>query len=319
MNGGHPALLPLVALCLLIFSAPPSVTLPGYQSANQGNIRVSGYPSTSWALGVVLPEGAGLAGGGSLGWESVTNLTCEARLPFVPNPDGIVYAVMSVMAGDGSVMQVAAGIYPNSSLWRAYSWYVEGVLSSNPTYRWVLNASAPPMSPGDRILLSIYRSSGLWELSLTDATSGGVVNGSFPPGIQSSLKAGEQEVFALESYSRTAEDFARMGNLTLDGVYANDQRVVSGFYSYGGWDPSHDPVFVVGSSGTSPPIFVSLNQESGGTYDWSYSDAWSGYVTPSPVGVWAVVVVAAIAITVASVWASSRSPKAKNSSPGSGR
>jgi hypothetical protein len=306
----------LLVLSLLVMSSPAGALTTGGQSSSQGNLRMGGFPSTSWALGVVVPQGAGLGGGGSLRWEEVTNLTCLATLPFVSDPGGIVYAVLSAMAGDGAVMQVAAGIYPNSTLWRAFSWYVEGVQSSQPSYRWILNSSGPAMSPDDRITLSIYRSSDHWNLSVIDTSTGGAVVGSFPSGSQSSLKVGDQEVFALESYSRDAGDFAQMGNLTLDGVYAGGARVSSGFYVYGSWDPTHNPVFVVGSSGTSPPIFISITPESGGAFAWSYSDPWSGYVSPVGPGPLATVLVVAVAVAVASVWVAFRIVRAPRNSIG---
>ncbi len=278
-------------------------------AAGQGSNRwAPGYSSTSWALGVVVPEGAQLQGGEALSWESVTNLTALTTLPSVSSPDGIVYVVLSAMAGDGSVMQVAAGVYPNSSIWLAFSWFVQGVQSPRPSYVWILNSSAPDMSAGDMVSLSIFLSFGQWRLGVADSTTGNETSRSFPSGIAQSLKAGEQEAFALESYSRTAADFQSMGNLTLRGLYADGRRVTGGLYPYGGWDPARNPVFVVGSSGTSPPVFMSIGGGNG-TVVWSYSEAWGGNV--APVGAfWPAAVIVGLLGALAVVWAAYRVVKA---------
>jgi hypothetical protein len=240
-----------------------------------------------------------------LKWESVSNLTCLTTLPRISDPNGIVYAVLSAMAADGSVMQVAAGVYPNSSLWLAYSWYIQGVQTTRPNYGWILNASGPAMSPNDSISLSMFQSSGRWELRVADTDTGNATSRLFPPGIAPSLKDEEQEAFALESYSRTAGDFQRMGNLTLSGLFADGQRITGGLYTYGGWDPSRNPVFAVGSSGSSPPIFIQIAQAGDGAFVWSYSDV-SGW-TRSPVGtLWAGVAVLALVAALAFVWVANR-------------
>jgi len=257
------------------------------------------YPSTSWAIGVVVPEGAQLEGGGTLKWEDVGNLTSLVSLPYFDRPSGIVYAVMSVMTRDGSVIQVAAGVYPNSSSWLVYSWAVGAVQTSKPTYDWVLNSSAPTMSSGDVVSLSIFRNQTGWNLKIVDQSTRTSVERPFPAGIALSLEAGDQETFALESYSRVAVDFQRMGNLTLSALLVDGRRVVGGFYAYSGWDPIKNPVFAVGSSGTSAPIFISL-QEVGDGFVWSYMSAWPGG-TISDATALRVLVVASLAGAVAAI------------------
>jgi len=276
-----------------------------------GSIRVVGevvspaardtiYPATSWAIGVVVPEGAQLEGGGTLRWEDVGNLTSLVNLPDLSSPSGIVYAVMSVMTADGSVLQVAAGVYPNSSSWRAYSWAVEGVQASRPTYDWILNSSAPAMSSGDNISLSIFRNQTGWNLKIADQNTGAYAERPFPAGVSTSLQSGDQETFALESYSRTAADFQHMGNLTLNAILLDGQRVSGGVYAYSGWEPGRNPVFAVGSSGTDAPLFVSLEPGQGGGFVWSYVSAWPG-LAPSFAGALSIVVAVSLAGAIAAI------------------
>jgi hypothetical protein len=215
-----------------------------------------------------------LAGGSYLRWEGVGNLTSQVTLPRFDNPSGIVYAVLSVMAADGSVMQVAAGVYPNSSSWRAYAWAVEGMRTSSPVYDWILNSSAPTMSSGDNVTLSIFRNSTRWCMEVVDLSSGDSRVAAFPSDIALSLEGGDQEAFALEAYSRAAVDFEHMGNLTLTALLADGRQVAGGLYTYGGWDPTKNPAFAVGSSGTNPPVFIDLQQEPGGSFVWSYIPLW---------------------------------------------
>jgi hypothetical protein len=231
------------------------------------------YPNSSWALGVVVPEGAGLQGGGGVRWEGVTNVTAVVTLPNITLPEGIIYVVLSVMTSDGAVLQAAAGISPNGSAWLVYAWSITGS-DSQFVYRWVLNGSEPEMSPNANVSISIFKAKGLWGLKVLDENAGSSVIEQFPPGMASTLRAGDQEVFALESYSKTGATFQDMDNLTLRSLSLNGQRVVSGTYTYGEWDPDHNPVFVVGSSGSSPPAFIYIGKTAGGSYFWEYVGVW---------------------------------------------
>ena len=236
----------------------------------------SQYPSASWALGVVAPEGAPLEGGGALRWGGVTNVTVVLNLPNISLPGGIVYAVVSVMTSDGSVLQAAAGIYPNQSSWRSYSWSIPDIDAVPLAYQWVLNGTAPSMSPGAAAAISVFRANGVWNLKVEDLDSGLSVAEAFPSGGAHSLESGDQEVFALESYSRSASTFRYMGNLTLRELLVGGIRVVGGFYSYSDWDTIHNPVFAVGSSGMTPPGFVSIGLGADGSIVWSYVEGWQG-------------------------------------------
>lgn len=232
------------------------------------------YPNVSWALGVVVPQGAGIQGGGRVQWGSVRNVTAQVTLPNITRPDGIIYAVLSVMTSDRVVLQVAAGASADKDGWLAYSWCIRGLGSGPLSYQWMLNASAPRMDPNGNVSLSIFESSGVWNLRVSDADSGLSVEKAFPTGVGTSLKEGDQEVFALEAYTRTAETFRTMGNLTLGAVWLDGRKVVDGFYSYGQWDPNHSPVFIVGSSGSSPPSFIFLGESPPGSFFWTFSGTW---------------------------------------------
>jgi len=287
-----PAAFALTLACLML--ASPLATGEGLQLENQG----TGYSNSSWALGVVAPEGSGLSDGASLRWESVNNVTVLVSLPNITLPDRVVYSVLSVMTGDGGIMQVAAGVYPNRSAWLTYSWVIPRSDTTTPTYQWILNGSEPRMAQNSRISMSIFHLSGLWSLRVTDEGTNSSVERQFPPGLGPALKAGDQEVFALESYSRTSSTFREMGNLTLESLLVDDQRVTGGFYSYGDWDPNHDPLFVVGSAGTSPPSFISLEKTGDGSFAWEFAGLWQGEDLHFGQAAVAVVVVAVLTAAV---------------------
>jgi hypothetical protein len=223
---------------------------------------------------VVVPDGAGLLGGGNLRWERATNVTATLVLPDIASPDQIVYAILSVMTSDGTVLQAAAGASPNRTGWAGFAWSVTGADSESPTYAWVLNASEPEMSPRANVSISIFYSPGGWSLRITDLDTQASLESPFGPGPAPALRAGDQEAFALESYSRTPATFQAMGNLTVRSIQIDGKVVASGCYFYGDWDMVHNPLFVVGSSGTSPPSFISAAAGSGGSFSWEYVGFW---------------------------------------------
>ncbi len=267
----------LISVCLI---------LPGFgvalASGTTQSQPVSIYPNSSWAIGVVVPEGAQMVGGGGVQWESIKNVTASLTLPDIESPDGIVYAVLSVMTSDGSVLQAAAGALPNRTGWLVFAWSVQ-VASSQPTsYQWVLNASEPEMSPLANVSISIFFTSGLWSLRVADMGTGSSVERSFPPGPAPTLRAGDQEVFALESYTRTLATFLGMGSLRLNSILLDGGKVMSGCYLYSDWDMIHNPLFVVGSSGSGPPSFINAGESSAGSFFWDYAEVWG--VQESPLG-----------------------------------
>lgn len=276
-----------VVICLLLLTTPvASPAALQTTTTNQSGPADQSYPATSWALGVVVPDGTRLQDGTSLHWGAVTNLTALLTLPNISLPDRVVYGVVSVMMSDSHVLQVAAGIYPNATRWLTYAWAISNVESVPLTYCWVLNASGPEMAPGARVSVSIFRAMDAWHLRVVDLDTGSSVSRLFPGGSAPGLKAGDQEVFAFESYSRTGLTFKDMGNLTLWNLFIDGQEVESGIYSYSEWDPSHNPVFVVGSSGTSPPSFLSFEQASDGSFVWGFERGWTTdvYIYPNMIG-----------------------------------
>jgi hypothetical protein len=193
--------------------------------------------------------------------------------------DDPTLAVESVMAADGSVMQIAAGIYPTNNKWFAYGWYIRNVQANPQTYNWVLNSSKPEMMAGAPVSLSIYLSQGHWHYRIEDLTTREAAVGEYAPDLPPSLRVGDQEVFALESYSTSNIVFARMGNLTLDELAVNGKQIAGGWYGYGSWDTHHNPMFVVG--GLDPPPYISLQERSDGTVVWSYLQ-WSATTEAQP-------------------------------------
>ena len=304
-----PGLAILVSVCLF---------LPGFDAAlATGTMQLepaSAYPNSSWAIGVVVPEGGHTLGGGGVRWEDVTNVTASLALPDIESPDRTVYAILSVMTSDGSVLQAAAGALPNMTGWLVFGWLVQGADSGAPSYQWVLNASDPEMSPTSNVSISIFLTSGLWNLRVTDTGTGSSVQKPFPAGPASALKAGDQEVFALESYSRTLATFRDMGNMTLYSVLLDGEKVTSGCYLYSDWDMIHNPLFVVGSSGSAPPSFVFAGEGAKSSFFWDYAGVWSAQndTFAGLVEVLAVVAVAgAVTLGGVAVWLAMRRPDSR--------
>jgi len=296
----------LLSVCLILPWSGVALAAGTTQSQ-----RAAGYANSSWAIGVVVPEGAGLLGGGGVHWGSVTNVTASLSLPDIESPDRTVYSVLSVMTSDGSVLQAAAGALPNRTGWLTFAWLAQGAASLTPTYLWVLNATEPAIGPRANVSISIFLASGAWSLSVNDLDSGSMVTRQFPPGPASTLKAGDQEVFALESYSKTPGTFSGMGNLTLNAILLDGKVVTSGCYLYSDWDMVHNPLFVVGSSGSSPPSFVYAREGNlPGSYIWSYVGVWVMQGDPFTGQVEALVVVAVVgaaAVSGLGIWLAKKS------------
>jgi hypothetical protein len=238
----------------------------------------------SWALGLVVPDGAGLGDGTKLSWATTTNITAAVRLPNITEPEGVTYLILSAEGDNGAVMQVAAGIWPGSSDWSTYAWYITGLGTSSIAYSWSANCSAPFMTPGDMVELSLSPAAGAWRVSAQDLNTTGGNEWTVPsPGL-GGFKVGDQEVIAVESYTKSATTFEHMGNATLLGLYSQGTRIMGGWYLYGGWGPVSNPLFAVGTS--EPPTFVSLKPLAGGRAVWYYDAQWAGSIsnlTVSPV------------------------------------
>ena len=85
-----------------------------------------------------------------------------------------------------------------------------------------------------------------------------------------SLKVGDQEVFALESYFASNVVFAHMGVMILKTLDINERKVSGGWYPYGSWGTSHKPLFVVG--GLNPPSYISIGESENMTLEWTYQE-----------------------------------------------
>jgi hypothetical protein len=249
---------------LLLTSLHTSATANPAQTKQQ-------YPTGPWGAGVVVPQGSRFTDGSLLSWANVSAVFVEVTLPNITFSDYPTYAVESLMAADGSVMQIAAGIYPGNSKWLAYGWFIADVDAIPQSYDWVLNSSRPEMTAGGPIALSISISGGRWWYRIEDLSTHDVASGEYAATVPPTLYVGDQEVFALESYTTSSVVFAQMGNLTLDALRINGRQIAAGWYEYGSWDPRHNPLFVVG--GLNPPSFISL-QVMNGKEVWTY-EQWS--------------------------------------------
>ncbi len=259
-------------LALVLSSPLEEVTSQG---GNAGVVKDNWQRAySSWALGVVVPDGARLDGGGALSWKTATNLTAVARLPNITNPAAITYVVLSAMGNDRTIFQVAAGTWPDCSYWSVYSWFITGVDSRSPAYECMANSTGPEFSPHDVLSISIFIASpSAWMFRVTDENRSSSLERSFPTSLAVSFASGDQEVFSLESYSRSASTFQNMGNQTLESLLVDGTKVLDGWYPYSGWDPAHNPLFVVG--GSAAPLFIDLTTNGRGEAVWAYSPQWA--------------------------------------------
>jgi hypothetical protein len=272
--------------------------------------------ASSWALGVVVPNGVQLAGGGRLSWQDVTNVTAQVTLPQINQTDNTVLAVVSLMTSDGHVLQLAAGIYPQTETWLSYAWLITNIQASSQSYEWVVNSSAPEMSPGDAVTLSLFLSSGAWNYVLTDVSSHQSMHGVFPHGEASPPTGGDQEIFAMESYTESSSVFSSMGNLTLTSLAVDGQKVAQGLYFFSNWEGQGNPLFIVGGY-TEPPAFISIQNSDNGAVVWSYAGPWTGEA-PSltlPVSLAATGILAACLVAAAIVFVRLRKSTGGNPAP----
>ena len=237
--------------------------------------------AASWAIGVVVPDGAPLSNGQRLSWGAVGNVTASLRLPTINQTDGAIYAVLSVMTSDGSVLQIASGLLPNSTGWGTFAMWIRNPMAYPQEYETILDVRTPAAQPGATVSLSIYYSGGTWNYETSEQGVAEPIRASLATNVSSSVKDGDQEVFALESYSSSSEVFSSMGNLTVYSISLNGQRVVGGWYLYGGgWNPSHNPLYIVG--GEEPPVFMAAGSCSGGLVCLGFKSPWIGTQGPTP-------------------------------------
>lgn len=239
-------------------------------SDNQENYSNSG----SWALGVVVPQNS-QTDKGKVQWQNVVNVTVVFRAPNITRTDGTIYLVMSLMTSTGAVIQAAAGLYQNMSEWGTYGMDILHPSSYPQDYNLVVGKADPGITSGQLGSMSLFLSSNNWNLKLADLNSSKSVSAAIGSAdiLSTSLKIGDQFVFALESYTSNSTIFENMGNLTLESLLVDGARVTSGPYGYFGWDNVHYPLFSVG--GASLPSFVALRVFSNASAVWSYSPGWS--------------------------------------------
>jgi hypothetical protein len=260
-----------LAISLFLITSPvQAATAPGVVA------DVWQHYAQSWALGVVVPDGATLAGGVGLSWAEARNVTALLKLPNITMPGGVTYLVLSAEGDDGTVMQVAAGVWPGSDLWSVYSWFVSGATTASPSYDWTANCSAPTMAGGDLVLISTTVGAGAWGVRVQDLNTSKSISLSISSPALSRFKPGDQEVFALESYTRSVATFRGMGGAALLELLVDGQRVTGGWYPYGGWEPARSPLFAVGTA--QPPTFITLTSPAGSLAVWSYDAEWTGAI-----------------------------------------
>jgi hypothetical protein len=128
------------------------------------------------------------------------------------------------------------------------------------------------MVGASRVSLSIYLASGRWRYRVEDLSTHDAMSGEYGFDVAPALKVGDQEVFALESYSTSNVVFAHMGDMILETLEINGRQVSGGWYPYGSWGTSHKPLFVVG--GLNPPSYISIGESENMTLQWSY-EQWA--------------------------------------------
>jgi hypothetical protein len=278
-HGTRPSELVALGLLMLLFFASLIVPFNAVLMTVSAEGDQNSYSRGSWALGVVVPDGSQFKGGGELSWKTANSVTAVIQLPNISYTDNTILAVMSVMAEDKSVFQVAAGIYPNMTTWLAYAWFIQNLLAYPQNYSWALNASKPIMTAGDSVSLSIKLSQKHWEYQVQDLSTSEVAMGQFNSNATPSFKVGDQEILAFESYSFTNAVFQQMGALVMKSLLVDGRQISNGWYYYGGWDTTHSPLFVVG--GTNPPPFIYVHELENTTVNWNYQE-WEGSVgTPT--------------------------------------
>ncbi len=264
----------LTLLCIALML--PSGCADAVQTLSHGgqDTLQPGYVQNSWGLGVVVPDGSTLSGGGTVDWAAVTNVTAVVQIPKITNASGSIYAVVSLMTQDGVVLQTAFGIYPGNGSWLVYSMFIENINQIPQHYTWTVNSSEPAAGPGDVVTLSIYQSpEHVWSFRACNLNASLSVQGAFGTDTTELPKRGDQEAFALESYASDSSTFQDMGNMTLSSLLVDGKRVVSGWYLFADWDMLHNPLFVVG--GAAPPAFIDVSASNSGRTIWYYSENWN--------------------------------------------
>ena len=265
----------LTLLCIALMLPSGSATAAQAPSSGGQKALQQEYAQNSWGLGVVVPDGSTLSGGGIVNWAAVTNVTAVVQIPEITNTSATIYAVVSLMTQDGVVLQTAFGIYPGNNSWLVYSMFIENINQIPQHYIWAVNSSEPAAESGDVVTISIYQSPGpVWSFRAFNLNTSLSIDGTFGAGTTELPKRGDQEAFALESYTSDSSTFQNMGNMTLSSLLIDGKRVASGWYLFADWDMVHNPLFVVG--GAAPPAFIDVSISSDGRAVWYFSENWTG-------------------------------------------
>lgn len=155
------------------------------------------------------------------------------------------------------------------------------------------------MNAGAQITLSIYLFSDRWNYAIEDTNTHERVIGEYPSNAIPSMRNGDQEVFALESYSSSRNVFERMGNLSLTSLLMDGQQVMKDWYYYGDWDGVHNPLFVIG--GLPPPSFISV-EKMDNTIEWSFTE-WKGTAQRNPYSPLAMILIVIAVVVVITITA----------------
>lgn len=177
------------------------------------------------------------------------------------------------MTQDGTVLQAAFGIYPGNASWLVFAMFIRNINEIPQHYVWVTNSSGPAAKAGDLVVISIYQAEEVWGFGVANLNDSLTSKESFGAATTETPRQGDQEIFALESYSSDTSTFQNMGNMTLESLYINEKRLVSGWYLYSEWDPLHNPLFVVGGA----PLLSLLDASflGNGRVVWFYSEPWT--------------------------------------------
>jgi hypothetical protein len=254
-----------VAFLVLVSGTAPLVVAS--QATSQDGAQLG-----SWALGLVAPDGSTFANSQHLLWQDAVNITAIVRLPFLNSTDNTVLAVLSIMLSDSSVLQISAGLFPGTNYWKAVGWYIRDITMNPQQYEWVLNSTEPLLIPGSSVLLSIFKLNSGWEYKLVDEATGRAVQGLYSSAAFLPPRSGDQELFALESYTSNSTVMVNLSNLTLVKAQVNGETLVGGTYYLTDWQPSRQPLFVVG--GLPAPSGIGITALQNGTFVWRWSNTW---------------------------------------------
>ncbi|MEN2974378.1 MAG: hypothetical protein ABDH32_02225 [Candidatus Caldarchaeales archaeon] len=229
----------------------------------------------SWGLGLTIPNGSPLEGGGTVEWGKHSNITAVFSLPNINYTDNTIYLIVSIMTKGGTIIQTATGIYRNSSYWSSYFMYVTEISYKGKNYVPVRLNSTPYFSPKDKVAISIYYEdgedcpAGCWASSILNLSTGEKIDIKIVVDNSSTFMDGEQEVIALESYTYNEEVFKNMGEAVLYSILVDGNRVLGGWYVDDGQVFDRRPLFEVG--GGQVPPFISIISKENNTVAWRYS------------------------------------------------